>query len=55
MFTFPEFVSDTFNVLLAPTVTLPKLRLAGLVLRRADDAAPVPLSGIEMGELEALL
>lgn len=55
MFTFPEFVSDTFSVLLAPMVMLPKLKLVGLVPRSADDVAPVPLSGIEIGEFDALL
>src|ERR1700730_2411692 len=38
-----------------PVLTLPKLRLAGLTLRVAEAAIPVPLRPMEVGELGALL
>ena len=38
-----------------PVVTLPKLRLVGLILRVRVAAIPVPLRPTEVGELGALL
>lgn len=52
---FPEFLSETFKVLEAPTVTLPKLKLDGVALRSVVPAVPVPLMEILSGEFEALL
>jgi len=52
---FPVFETATPKVLLAPMVTFPKLRLAGLALRRIDEATAVPLTVTFAGELDALL
>ena len=38
-----------------PVVTLPKLKLAGLMLRMKVAAIPVPLRLTELGEVGALL
>ena len=38
-----------------PVVTLPKLKLAGLMLRTKVAAIPVPLRVTELGEVGALL
>jgi len=53
-FEFPVLVSVTFIELLLPIITLPKVRLVGLALRRNVAATPVPLTGIERGDPEAL-
>ncbi len=52
---FPLLVSVTGNPLLAPTFTLPKLRLVGFAPSRKVAATPVPLSGIVRGEPGASL
>jgi hypothetical protein len=49
----PELVKVTVWELLLPTVTFPKLRLAGLALRKR--LTPVPESDTVAGELLALL
>jgi len=51
----PELVSVTVCVALLPTVTFPKLRLAGLAVRKEVRATPLPLRAILVGELEASL
>ena len=53
-FEFPELVSEMLSELLAPTVTLPKLKVDGLALSCRLAAAPVPLRASVSGELEAL-
>ena len=53
-FEFPVFVNDTACVLLLPTVTLPKLRLAGIA-ERADCTTPVPDRETVSVESDALL
>jgi hypothetical protein len=55
MFMFPELVRDTLSVLVAPTVTFPKARLAGLAPRSELAAVPVPLREIGSEESEPLL
>ena len=52
---FPLLVNVTGNPLLAPTFTLPKLRLVGFAPSRKVAATPVPLSGIVRGEPGASL
>src|ERR1700730_10403957 len=52
-FTFPLFVSCTACVLLWPTVTFPKLREAGEIVR--PGWVPVPVREIVKGELPASL
>ena len=42
----PEFVSDSDNVCVPPTRTLPKLRLGAAALSDPAVAAPVPTSGM---------
>jgi hypothetical protein len=54
MFEFPLFVRVTFKALLLPILTLPKFKLVGFAPRRKVAATPVPLTGIERGEPEAL-
>ena len=55
-FAFPVFVTTTDCVPLVPTVMFPKLTLVGLGVSWTIGAAtPVPLSGTEVGLLEALL
>jgi hypothetical protein len=49
----PELVKVTVWELLLPTVTFPKLRLAGLALRKR--LTPVPESDTVAGELVVLL
>jgi hypothetical protein len=49
----PVLVRVPCSVLLLPTLTLPKLRLRGLVLSRYDK--PTPESAMVVGELVALL
>jgi hypothetical protein len=51
----PLFVSATLSELLLPVFTLPKLKLVVLNPSTLVDATPVPLSGIESGELGELL
>jgi hypothetical protein len=52
---FPALVSVTLNMLLAPAVIFPKLKLVALALSRAAAATPVPLMETVLGVLEALL
>jgi len=52
---FPAFFSVTSRMLLAPMATFPKLKLEALESRSVVAAAPVPLTAIVLGELEALL
>jgi len=52
---FPVFVSVTFCELVLPTVTFPKLKLVGVALKTSVAVAPVPLSGMVVGEVGALL
>lgn len=52
---FPAFVRVTFNTLLFPTATFPKLKLDVLVVRRAVAAVPVPLKETVAGKLEMSL
>jgi hypothetical protein len=54
-FEFPLFVNVTPSGLLLPTLTFPKLRLAGFAPSRTVAATPVPLSEIPCGEFGALL
>jgi len=55
-FALPVFVSVTVCVaLLLPTVTFPKLKDVGLAESVRIGATPVPLIGILVGELGALL
>ena len=49
------FVSVTFCVLLAPTVTLPKFRAVGFAESCRLEATPVPLRPIAVGDVGALL
>jgi hypothetical protein len=51
----PVFVSVTGWLLLLPTCTPPKFRLPGLALSFRVAAVPLPLSGTEVGDVEALL
>jgi hypothetical protein len=51
----PLLVSATLSELLLPTFTLPKLKLVVLNPRTFVEATPVPLSGMDSGELGALL
>src|SRR5947209_13779680 len=51
----PVLVTVTVCGLLLPTNTLPKLKLVGLAVSWNVAATPVPLSGIAVGELGALL
>ena len=51
----PLLVSTTLSELLLPTFTLPKLKLVVLIPSTLVDATPVPLSGIDIGELGELL
>jgi hypothetical protein len=51
----PLFVRATLSELLLPTFTLPKLKLVVLRPSTFVDAMPVPLSGMESGEVGALL
>jgi hypothetical protein len=51
----PLFVSVTACVLLVPTNTLPKLKLAGLAVNWNVAATPVPLRAMAVGEFGALL
>jgi len=51
----PLLVSATVSELLLPVFTLPKLRLVVLNPSTFVEAMPVPLSGIESGELAELL
>jgi hypothetical protein len=53
-FEFPVFVKATLEEPLAPTFTLPKLRLVGFAPSRKVAAAPVPLRAIVNGEPGAL-
>lgn len=48
----PEFVTNTGKMLLLPTVTFPKLRLAGLVVSLPVAATPLPDRGTVSGEFE---
>ena len=50
---FPEFVSFTVWLELCPTVTLPKLTVAGVMVRPA--CMPVPVSVTVSGEFDASL
>ena len=52
---FPVLVTVTGKELVLPRLTLPKLRVVGLALRRKVAAIPVPLKGIANGEFVALL
>ena len=55
-FEFPVFVMVTFcEAEDVPVVTLPKLRLVGLMSRVRVAAIPVPLRPTEVGEVGALL
>ena len=54
-FEFPVLVSVTLNGVLVPSVTLPKLNVAGLALSVSVAATPVPVSAIAKGEPEPLL
>ena len=49
------FVSATLSELLLPVFTLPKLRLVVLNPSTLVEAIPVPLSGMDSGELGELL
>ncbi len=51
----PVLVSVTVCMALLPTVTLPKLRLAGLAVSCGVAATPVPLIAMVVGEAGALL
>jgi hypothetical protein len=51
----PELVRVTVLLLLLPTLTFPKLTLVGLAPSCTLTAAPLPLSGIVVGEVGALL
>jgi hypothetical protein len=51
----PVLESVTPMVVVAPVVTFPKLRLAGLALRRVAAATAVPLTVTLVGELDAVL
>jgi hypothetical protein len=52
-FAVPVFLIVSACVLLAPTMTLPKLALAGL--KEICGCVPVPLNAIVAGEFAALL
>jgi hypothetical protein len=54
-FELPVFVTVTFNGLVLPTFTFPKLRLVGLVPSRKVGATPVPLKEMASGDPSALL
>ena len=54
-FEFPVFVSVAVKELLPATFTFPKLRLVGFAPSRKLAATPVPLRGMAIGELGALL
>lgn len=51
----PLLVSATLSELLLPTFTFPKLKLVVLNPNTLVEAMPVPLSGIDIGELGELL
>lgn len=54
-FELPLFVRVTFNEVLVPSVTFPKLNVEGLAPSSSVAATPVPLSGTARGEFEPLL
>ena len=55
-FALPVFVMVTVcEAEVVPVVTLPKLKLGGLMLRVRVAAIPVPVSPTAVGELAALL
>ncbi len=55
MFELPLFVSVTVDAPRLPTLTFPKLTLPGLTPSKRLVVTPVPLSGIDKGELGASL
>ena len=52
---FLEFVSVAFCELALPTATFPKLKLVGVAVKTSVAVAPVPLNGMVVGEVGALL